>query len=264
MTFSGAIISVQAVLQAFFSKKNYKNQQLFEIRPPIIQLSIICALPGDQRAVEPLTTALKDGAPHVRDAAAKALQGLRITASCKGGFRMRNLKLAGGFVGLVALLFSINALADGHEEDRGAISDVWIFAVKRGMEDEFTAAMTEHIAARQEMGEPRTWYGYRAEVGHHPGLVMYRSPPMSYADHDAYLASDFDAIGDAFNENIDPLVDHYHHYIESYDWEHSHWPDDETTQGPLFTEVRRKWKPGNGYASTQARQRFSKIALNDG
>jgi len=177
---------------------------------------------------------------------------------------MRNLKLAGGVVGLVALLFSINALADEHEEDRGAISDVWIFAIKRGMEDEFTTAMKEHIAARKEMGEPRKWYGYRAEVGHHPGLIMYRSPSMSYADHDAYLASDFDAISEVFNENIDPLVDHYHHYIDTYDWEHSHWPDDETTQGPLFTEVQRKWKPGNGYASTQARQRMSKIALNDG
>lgn len=177
---------------------------------------------------------------------------------------MKNLRLTGYIAGFVALLFSINALAEGHEEDRGAISDVWIFAIKRGMEGDFTTAMQEHIGARKEMGESRIWYGYRAEVGDHPGLVMYRSSPMSYADHDAYLANDLGAIGEAFNENIDPLVDHYHHYIESYDWEHSHWPDDETTQGPLFTEVSRKWKTGGGYASTQARQRMSKIALNDG
>lgn len=177
---------------------------------------------------------------------------------------MRKSKLTGSLVALVALLFSINTLADGHEEDRGAISDVWVFAIKRGMESEFTAAMKEHIAARKEMGEPRTWYGYRAEVGDHPGLVMYRSTPMSYADHDAYLASDLGAIGEAFNKDIDPLVDHYHHYIDSYDWKNSHWPDNESTQGPLFTEVRRKWKTGGGYTSNKARERMSQIAVNDG
>ena len=177
---------------------------------------------------------------------------------------MRNTKLAGGLVGFVALLFSFNALADAHEEERGAISDVWVFAVKRGMEEEFDTAMKEHIAVRKEMGEPRTWYGYRAEVGHHPGLIMYRSTPMSYADHDAYLGSDMGAIGEAFNENIDPLVDHYHHYIDSYDWKNSHWPEGKATEGPLFTEVLRKWKPGGGYASNKARERMSQIALNDG
>jgi hypothetical protein len=92
---------------------------------------------------------------------------------------MRKARLTGGFVGLVTLLFAMNALADSHEEERGAISDVWIFAVKRGMEAEFTVAMKEHIAVRKEMGEPRKWYGYRAEVGHHPGLIMYRSASMS-------------------------------------------------------------------------------------
>ena len=177
---------------------------------------------------------------------------------------MRKTSLAGGLVGFVALLFSINALAEGHEEERGAISDVWIIAVKRGMEADFTAAMKEHIAVRKEMGESRTWYAYRAEVGHHPGLVMYRSTPMSYADHDAYLDSDLGAIGEAFNENIDPLVDHYHHYIDSYDWKNSHWPDNESTKGPLFTEVTRTWKPSGGYASNQARKRMSQIALNNG
>ena len=177
---------------------------------------------------------------------------------------MRKTRLTGGLVGFVALLFAFNALAEGHEEERGAISDVWVFAVKRGMEEQFTTAMKEHIAVRKEMGEARVWYAYRAEVGHHPGLVMYRSAPMSYADHDAYLAGDFSAMSEAFNENIDPLVDHYHHYIDSYDWKNSHWPDDETTEGPLYTEVSRTWKPGGGTASNQARERMSQIALDDG
>ena len=177
---------------------------------------------------------------------------------------MSKTRLAGGLVGIVALLFSINALADEHEEEPGAISDVWVMAIKRGMEAEFTAAMKEHMAVRAELGEPRAWNAYRAEVGHHPGLVMYRSAPMSYADHDAYLASDLSALGEHFGENVDPLVDHFHHYIDSYDWKNSHWPDDETTEGPLFTEVARKWRPGGGYASDQARERMSQIALNDG
>lgn len=177
---------------------------------------------------------------------------------------MKKLKVTGGLVGLVALLFSFSALADEHEDERGAISDVWIFAVKRGMEAEFTTAMKEHIAVRKEMGEPRSWYAYRAEVGHHPGLVMYRSEPMSYADHDAYLSSDLGAIDEVFNENVDPLVDHYHHYIESYDWKNSHWPDSEATQGPLFTEVARKWRPSGGNVSNKAREKMSQIALNDG
>ena len=177
---------------------------------------------------------------------------------------MRRRKLTGVLVGFVALLFSINALADEHDQSPGAISDVGVFAVKRGKEAEFTAAMKEHIVARKEMGEGRHWYGYRAEVGHHPGVIMYRSAPMSYADHDAYLQGDFTEIDAAFGENIDPLVDHYHHYIESYDWKNSHWPNDESTAGPLFTEVSRKWRPGGNYASNQARERMSQIALNNG
>ena len=177
---------------------------------------------------------------------------------------MMKKRLTGGLVGLTALLFSMTALADGHEEGPGAISDVWVLALKRGMEIEFEAAMKEHIAARKEMGEERVWYAYRAEVGHHPGLIMYRSAPMSYADHDAFLARDSSAIDEAFSQNIDSLVDHYHHYIESYDWENSHWPDDDTTAGPLFTEVSRKWRPGGGIASNKARERMSQIAINDG
>lgn len=172
--------------------------------------------------------------------------------------------MAGGLAGFVALLLSFNAFAEAHEEERGAISDVWVFAVKRGMEEKFDAAMKEHIAVRKDMGEPRNWYAYRAEVGRHPGLVMYRSEPMSYADHDAYLGHDFSEIGKVFNEKIDPLVDHYHHYIDSYDWENSHWPDDASTEGPLYTEVARKWRPGGGYASNQARKKMSQIALNKG
>jgi len=177
---------------------------------------------------------------------------------------MSKTRLAGGLVGFVALLFSFGALADEHEEERGAISDVWIFKIKRGMEDEFTDAMKKHIAVRKEMGESRSWSAYRAEVGKHPGLIMYRSPPMSYADHDAYLAQDFSAMGEDFNKNIDPLVDHFHHYIDTYDYKNSHWPDDESTEGPLFTVVSRKWKPGGFGASNKAREKMSQIALNDG
>ncbi|MCG8370417.1 MAG: hypothetical protein MJA32_07905 [Proteobacteria bacterium] len=177
---------------------------------------------------------------------------------------MRKTRLAGGLAGFTALLFSFNALADAPEDERGAISDVWVFAVKRDREAEFTAAMKEHIAVRKELGEPRKWHAYRAEVGKHPGLIMYRSPPTSYAEHDAYLDSDRSAVVEAFNETIDPLVEHYHHYIDSYDWKNSHWPDDATTAGPLYTVVTRKWRPGGGYASEQARERMSRIALNDG
>lgn len=178
---------------------------------------------------------------------------------------MRKSGLTGGVVGFMALLLSFGVLADGHDEERGAISDVWIFSLKRGMEDDFAAAMKDHMAIRKEMGEPRVWYGYRAEVGQHPGLVMYRSEPMSLADHDAYLASDLDEIGDVFGENIDPLVDHYHHYIDTYDWKNSHWPDDETTEGPLYIEVTRKWKSDKtGWLSNEAKKLMSQVALNDG
>ena len=120
---------------------------------------------------------------------------------------MRRKILAGGLVGFVALLFSINALADEHEEGPGAISDVWILAVKRGMEDDFATAMKEHMAVRKELGEERDWYAYRAEVGDNPGLIMYRSAPTSYADHDAHLAASSDEINDAFGANIDERID---------------------------------------------------------
>lgn len=164
-----------------------------------------------------------------------------------------------------ALILSPLALAaDEHEEERGAISDVWIVVPKKGMGGEFGAAVATHMKFRKEQGEPLAWYAYGVAAGNRPEVIMFRSEPISWADLDAYEAEDLSALDDDWAENIEQYVDHYHHYIESYDWENSHWPEGETTSGPFFTAVERTWRTGAGPGPSDAHRKISQHALNDG
>ena len=68
---------------------------------------------------------------------------------------MKKSSLIVSLAGVAALMLPFGLLADSHEEgmDRGPISDIWYVVPKRGMEAQFTEAMTAHMAFRAEAGE---------------------------------------------------------------------------------------------------------------
>ena len=154
--------------------------------------------------------------------------------------------------------------AEGHEE-RGELTDVWIVVPKRGMEAEFAAAVKEHMTFRKEAGEERDWNTFRSVVGYHPNHFQFRACCHDWADLDGFEAAEAEkGLAEDWNANVDQYVDHYHHYIEVTDWENSHWPDDETTQGPYYGVTTLMWKMGAGAGPGEARKTISSTAKQEG
>lgn len=170
------------------------------------------------------------------------------------------MKLRNALLALVALVFSFGALADNHEKPK-SLSDVWTFAPKAGMYDDFVAAMAEYKAWREEVGDSRSWNAYTPAVGEKLNRIGYRSCCYNYADQDAYIAEGIEkGYGEKFGEMVGPYVDHMHHHFDQADWENSHWT--ETADGPYYGVTT--WTIDGGYhpKAYAARVKMSQLALD--
>lgn len=166
---------------------------------------------------------------------------------------------------IAALVLPLGAVADNHEgaEPQKPLTDVWLMVPKRGMETEFAKAAAKHMAFRVEAGETRTWNVFRPAVGENMAVVQYRSCCFDYSDLDANMAADVElGLNDDWNTNVDPYVDHYHHYFDVNDWENSHWP--EGSNGPYYGVTTWNAKQNAGPGSGEARKKFSQMAKKEG
>ena len=175
------------------------------------------------------------------------------------------MKKVSFIVSVAALLLPVGAFADAHEEDKpGPLTELWIVVPKQGMEEEFTAAATEHMAFRADAGESRSWSAYRVVAGDNLRQIGFRSCCFDYADMDGYVAEGAEkGLDENWNENVHQYVDHYHHHLETVDWENSHWPDGKV-DGPYYSVTSWEIKQGAGQAWSEARKKLSKIALDEG
>ncbi|MEL7185246.1 MAG: hypothetical protein AAFN50_02280 [Pseudomonadota bacterium] len=170
------------------------------------------------------------------------------------------MKLRSALLALVALVFSIGAFAENHEE-QPSLSDVWIVAPKTGMFNEFTAAMSEHMEWRAEVGDSRTWMAFVPVVGDNLNRVMFRSCCYEWADQDGYVAEAIEkGFGANFDEMVGDYVDHAHHHIDETDFENSHWTDDAT--GPYFGATTWYLDAGSHPEAYAARMKLSQLALD--
>ena len=163
----------------------------------------------------------------------------------------------------LALMTPMCAFADNHEAP-DALADVWIMVPKKGMEAEFEQAAAEHIAFRASKGDSRKWQAYTPVIGDRMNMVGFRACCFDWEDQDAYVAEEAEkGLSAHWNANVHQYVDHYHHYLEEYDWNSSHWPED---SGPFtyFGVTTWNWKENPGPASSEARKKFSKIAKEQG
>lgn len=164
---------------------------------------------------------------------------------------------------LAALLLSAGATADEHEAPP-PLTDVWVVAPKPGMVEDFEAAVAEHMAYRSENGDSRQWLTFTPVVGDKLNVYMFRACCFDWADQDAYEEEDGEkGFGEHWLETGGQYVDHYHHYFDRIDWEHSHWPE-EGTDGPYYGATRWYWKEDSGSASSEARKQMSKLAKEGG
>ena len=165
--------------------------------------------------------------------------------------------------GMMLFAMPCSVLADNHEKE-GALDDVWLVSPKRGMEAEFYEAAAAHMKWRSEQGESRSWDAYNVVLGNKPNIIMFRAGLFDWPEMDGFVQEDEEkGFGKHWNDNVDPFVDHYHHYFERMDFEHSYWPEDET--GFRYYGVTTwVWKEDASYASSDARKKISKMLIDEG
>ena len=171
------------------------------------------------------------------------------------------------FVGMIctaALIVPLSVTSQEEDAPPGALFDVWMVVPKADMQAEFTAAAAAHAKFRAEAGESRLWQAFRVVLGDSLNVVQYRTCCHEWADFDSFDAEDVEkGLGENWSENVGQYVDHYHHYIESADWENSYWPD-EGVDGPYYGVTTWTIKQGSGPASGQARVKLSELAKEHG
>ena len=166
---------------------------------------------------------------------------------------------------IAALVLPLGAVADNHEAaaEQPPLTDVWLMVPKRGMEADFTAAVAKHMAFRVKAGESRSWMAFRPVLGKNLSVVQYRSCCSDYAGLDKNMAEGAKlGLDKDWNTNVDPYVEHYHHYFDVNDWENSHWPDG--SNGPYYGVTSWKVKENVGPGSGEARKKFSQMAKKEG
>lgn len=162
---------------------------------------------------------------------------------------------------LMALPFGVHA--DNHEKT-AMLDDVWLVLPKKGMEAEFYEAAAAHMQWRSEQGESRDWNAYNVTLGDNPNIVMFRAGLFDWPEMDGFVQEDGEkGFGEHWNENVHPFVDHYHHYFERMDFEHSNWPDDETDY-KYYGVTTWVWKEDADNSSSEARKTISKILIDEG
>ena len=173
---------------------------------------------------------------------------------------MRKLSIA-SFIGLALLALPLALWAQ--DDERAALSDVWLVMPKSGMQGQFEDAVKTHMAFRTDAGETRAWDTYGVALGSNPLLYQFRAGSMEWADQDAFISEDGDkGLSANWSANVDQYVDHYHHYMEEADYENSKWPAD-LGQKPLYGLTTWTWKQGAGPAADEARKQLSKIGMDD-
>jgi hypothetical protein len=179
---------------------------------------------------------------------------------------MKKTSIIVGMICSAALIVPLSVTSQEEEAPPGPLSDVWLIVPKAGMDVQFAEAVAAHMQFRVDAGEERTWQGYRVAVGHTLNVIQFRSCCFEWAGIDANEAEDVELdLSANWNENVDQYVDHYHHYLETADWENSHWPfPDDATAGPYYGVTSWTNKEGRGPASNRAREKLSELAKEHG
>ena len=145
------------------------------------------------------------------------------------------------------------------------LAELWVLVPKEENRSDFFKGLREHMAFREENGDPREWHVYTPVLGDELGQVAVRTCCVNWADVDSYRAwnTENPEINAHFSEHVAPNVEKAMHYFERISWENSHWSD---ANGPykLFAVNEFYVKSGMAAQFDAARDKMSQIALNHG
>lgn len=172
---------------------------------------------------------------------------------------MRKLSIA-SIIGLAMLTLPLGLWAQ--EDERAPLSDVWLVMPKQGMGLQFEDAVRTHMAFRADAGDTRDWETYGVALGRNPMLYQFRVSSINWADQDAYVTEEQEkGLEQNWFANVDQYVDHYHHYMESADYENSNWPAD-LGQNAYYGVTTWTRKLGAFGPTEEMRTQLSKIAMD--
>ena len=133
-----------------------------------------------------------------------------------------------------------------------SIAKIWTFIPKNGDQAGFEKAFAEHVQWRRDNKDPWHWDVYVQVDGPEVGAYYARSGNHSWADFDAYDASEFVAkASDHWTRTVSPHLDDIHSSITRWLPALSNWPDDAPIYN-LFQLQHIQIKPGHMRAYTQA------------
>ncbi|NOX52513.1 MAG: hypothetical protein GXP16_18575, partial [Gammaproteobacteria bacterium] len=170
--------------------------------------------------------------------------------------------------GLVLFITSSTLWADQAKETAilapASLNDVWIMAPKQGMQEQFEAAVREHVKFRVKAGDSRAWQVYSATIGGKTPRYQLRYCCFNWDEQDSYAAEDLKrGYSVDWNANVNQYVDQYEHYLEIAEWDNSHWPEG-MGQYMYYGVTTWELKRGVGSGPDEARKQISQIALTKG
>lgn len=137
---------------------------------------------------------------------------------------MRRLRTTGLLL-MLALAWVAQPLMAA-EEEGGVIARGWSITPKAGSAEAFNKALKAHAQWRRENNDPWEWSFFRAQSGDMDGTVYIRSGSHTYADIDAYAASEFSSkAGAHWNQTVQQYVGHARSNFSRRDKEMFDWPE---------------------------------------
>lgn len=168
-------------------------------------------------------------------------------------------------LGLFSALLCFLPLTVMAEDESPPLAEMWLITTKTGQDGAFRAALKEHMAVREQHGDPWNWQTYTVSVGKNIGQVAIRYCCINWADVDSYnqWSEDNPDVPNNWAQTVDQHVAKYEHYFEQVDWDNSHWAEG---SGPFRYFGVTEWtiKGGHNADFVAAREKMSQIAINQG
>ena len=165
------------------------------------------------------------------------------------------------FLPIVTLALAV-ALSAGNVQSQN-LAYVYTMTPKDGQGAGFVAALGQHMEWRAANGDPWAWQIYEEVTGPNLGTFLARSPGHTFADIDAYEASDFapDALAQ-YNSVVGPLTASVSSAISATDATVVRPLGNNSTLN-LFSLTTYHLKPGQEAAFVAAVNRFHELIVEN-
>ncbi|KAA3644441.1 MAG: hypothetical protein DWP95_04445 [Proteobacteria bacterium] len=166
------------------------------------------------------------------------------------------------FYSIICVLLLIPGWCVAEEEKEATIiADSWVMVPKAGHEDQFEAAIKEHMAMRAEKGDSRQWHTYVPITGDNLNHYVVRSCCAEWAEQDSYREWSRQNTIEHFNDTVHPHVQSYSHNFSEINRKSSNWGDD--VKANYVGVTHYKVKMGSGRQMNKSIKEMSALAKDN-